>query len=32
MNWKIIYYSDSVQEDILEMPAGILAYIYDVQK
>lgn len=24
MNWKITYYSDSVQEEILAMPAGFL--------
>ena len=24
MNWTIIYYSDSVQEEILAMPAGFL--------
>jgi len=25
MNWKITYYSESVQEEILAMPAGFLA-------
>jgi len=25
MNWAIIYYSDSVQADILALPAGLLA-------
>ena len=24
MNWTITYYSDSVQEEILAMPAGVL--------
>ncbi len=25
MNWKVTYYSESVQEEILAMPAGFLA-------